>query len=66
MASRLLCTNQKQITKVLQDTVNKGGEGIILRKVRSLYERGRSLLLFKLKVINVKWRHGILMVFQNR
>jgi hypothetical protein len=30
--------------------IDDGGEGIILRKVHSLYEQGRSISLFKLKV----------------
>ena len=37
----------------IQMVIDDGGEGIIVRKVGSLYEHGRSKELLKLKVKNI-------------
>eukprot|EP00026_Physarum_polycephalum_P001864 Phypoly_transcript_01867.p1 GENE.Phypoly_transcript_01867~~Phypoly_transcript_01867.p1 ORF type:complete len:897 (+),score=81.10 Phypoly_transcript_01867:37-2727(+) len=47
---RIFCSHKKQLVKTLKKIVRKGGEGLILRKPNSLYERGKSSSLLKLKV----------------
>lgn len=42
---------KENIQKKVQGIIDDGGEGIILRKHSSLYERGRTQNLVKLKVI---------------
>ena len=37
---------------ISQDIIEDGGEGVILRKVGSFYEHGRTSSLIKLKVPN--------------
>jgi ATP dependent DNA ligase domain len=49
-AARLLCTGKKQLNQMVQNIINDGGEGVILRKPKSIYENGRSSTLIKLKV----------------
>ena len=34
----------------MEDVVSEGGEGMVARKPKSVYEHGRSQLLFKIKV----------------
>eukprot|EP00026_Physarum_polycephalum_P002350 Phypoly_transcript_02356.p1 GENE.Phypoly_transcript_02356~~Phypoly_transcript_02356.p1 ORF type:complete len:908 (+),score=118.97 Phypoly_transcript_02356:113-2836(+) len=48
-APRFLCENIITLTQSLQCIIDAGGEGVILRKPRSLYESGRSTSLLKLK-----------------
>jgi len=45
----MLCNTKHQLAYALKEITNQGGEGVILRKPSSLYEQGRSMLLFKLK-----------------
>jgi DNA ligase-1 len=44
------CKNQQHMHKFLQDIIDEGGEGIILRDPFSLYQPGRSLGFLKHKV----------------
>jgi hypothetical protein len=50
-ASRMLCKEHKRLARLARLVLKNGGEGIILRKPKSVYERGRSAFLLKLKVI---------------
>eukprot|EP00026_Physarum_polycephalum_P002130 Phypoly_transcript_02134.p1 GENE.Phypoly_transcript_02134~~Phypoly_transcript_02134.p1 ORF type:complete len:738 (+),score=96.58 Phypoly_transcript_02134:691-2904(+) len=47
--SQCKCINRKHLTKSIQFAIEKGAEGIIARKPKSLYEHGKSLSLVKLK-----------------
>eukprot|EP00026_Physarum_polycephalum_P001040 Phypoly_transcript_01041.p1 GENE.Phypoly_transcript_01041~~Phypoly_transcript_01041.p1 ORF type:complete len:1163 (+),score=140.56 Phypoly_transcript_01041:229-3717(+) len=49
IATRLICTARKLLSHSLKDIILDGGEGLILRKPKSLYVPGRSDDLFKLK-----------------
>ena len=49
VASRFSREDYWSHTELVQAIVEDGGEGIIMRKARSLYEQGRSTSLFKLK-----------------
>eukprot|EP00026_Physarum_polycephalum_P000339 Phypoly_transcript_00339.p1 GENE.Phypoly_transcript_00339~~Phypoly_transcript_00339.p1 ORF type:complete len:1688 (+),score=210.60 Phypoly_transcript_00339:78-5141(+) len=49
LAPRFLCSSVVALTKILRQIVEEGGEGVILRKPRSLYDPGRSTSLVKLK-----------------
>lgn len=44
------CKGSGHLKNVSKKVIKSGGEGIILRKFGSLYERGRSASLLKLKV----------------
>lgn len=46
----MLCIKKRTVRVALQNTIDSGGEGVILRQVLSLYEHGRSPVLLKLKV----------------
>jgi ATP-dependent DNA ligase len=46
----MLCTSKRQLTAVAECILSEGGEGLILRKVKSFYIPGRSDLLLKFKV----------------
>lgn len=49
---RTACKNKTQFSYFMQNIVEEGGgEGLILRKARSVYEHGKSVSLLKLKVI---------------
>lgn len=48
---RVECTNKKHIIFFIKSILKDAGEGVIIRKPNSLYEKGRSTNLFKLKVI---------------
>ena len=50
MAPRVLCKHSKHLNVLVQEVIDDGGEGVIMRKVGSLYEHGRSPNLIKLKV----------------
>lgn len=50
VASRMLCSSKETLVKKLESIINEGGEGLIVRKPKSLYESGRSINLLKLKV----------------
>lgn len=47
---RMICKDEKHLGVTTQTIIDDGGEGVILRKVGSLYERGRNSSLVKLKV----------------
>lgn len=47
---RMNCTAESHSADILRGILKDGGEGIMMRKPLSLYERGRSLSLVKLKV----------------
>src|SRR5690606_20926543 len=49
--SHELCTGKVQLLRMLDEVVARGGEGLVLRKAGSLYERKRSDTLLKVK----KW-----------
>lgn len=55
ISARSLCISKQLVGDTLQHIIDNGGEGVILRKPKSLYEGGRSTSLIKLKVLN-KWR----------
>jgi DNA ligase-1 len=46
-----MCTSRKQLLEKLDEIVNAGGEGIMLRQARSIYINDRSDILLKVK----KW-----------
>lgn len=48
---RVRLKNDKQVNYFLQNIINDGGEGVVVRKVNSIYEHGRTPSLLKLKVI---------------
>jgi hypothetical protein len=50
IAPRFLCVTPLLLTNSLQQVVEGGGEGVILRKPLSLYLSGRSASLLKVKV----------------
>lgn len=50
-AFRLSCGQKQQLMRFVQAIIDDGGEGIIMRKLDSLYEQGRSKSVIKLKVI---------------
>ena len=45
-----MCLGSKHLSGMMKEILENGGEGIILRKVKSLYEHGRTPNLIKLKV----------------
>ena len=49
-AARLMCNQRKVLRKLIQHIISDGGEGVILRRPRSIYLHGRSDSLIKLKV----------------
>eukprot|EP00026_Physarum_polycephalum_P003407 Phypoly_transcript_03418.p1 GENE.Phypoly_transcript_03418~~Phypoly_transcript_03418.p1 ORF type:complete len:724 (+),score=75.11 Phypoly_transcript_03418:129-2300(+) len=49
LAFRTACKNQRHLEKMLKDVLEKGGEGCVLRKMGSGYERGRSSEVLKVK-----------------
>ena len=51
MAPRLLCGNNVFLNAMLQVIVEHGGEGVMMRRVGSYYEYGRSPALLKLKKV---------------
>ena len=46
----MLCSSRRGLTKSIEKIIKQGGEGLILRGVKSPYDRGRSPFLLKLKV----------------
>lgn len=44
------CTGKEHLKRVFDRIINEGGEGVILRNARSMYEHGRSPNFCKLKV----------------
>jgi len=46
---RVICASNKHLTTHLQNIIEDGGEGVIVRQRRSFYVPGRSPLLIKLK-----------------
>ena len=51
----MLGKSDEQTGLLVASTIADGGEGLILRLCGSLYERGRSLSLIKLKVYHSNW-----------
>eukprot|EP00026_Physarum_polycephalum_P001458 Phypoly_transcript_01460.p1 GENE.Phypoly_transcript_01460~~Phypoly_transcript_01460.p1 ORF type:complete len:826 (+),score=126.37 Phypoly_transcript_01460:385-2862(+) len=49
VAMRVACRSRYHLNDFMQLVVDEGGEGVILRKERSLYEHGKSLSLLKIK-----------------
>eukprot|EP00026_Physarum_polycephalum_P001538 Phypoly_transcript_01540.p1 GENE.Phypoly_transcript_01540~~Phypoly_transcript_01540.p1 ORF type:complete len:1069 (+),score=95.14 Phypoly_transcript_01540:45-3251(+) len=49
VATRIMCKNSKHLNTLVQGVIDDEGEGVIMRKVGSLYENGRSPNLIKLK-----------------
>jgi DNA ligase 1 len=47
---RVLCNSNKHLTTAVENILSAGGEGVILQKPGSFYEKGRSNSLIKLKV----------------
>ena len=61
--SRFLLCEKSHLNKVVQLVIEDGGEGVILRKIGSLYEQGRSQSLLKFKVHLILITHSILYSF---
>ncbi|KAJ3343953.1 hypothetical protein HDU93_005236 [Gonapodya sp. JEL0774] len=49
LVRQTLCTGQSHVLKMLKDVENVGGEGLMLRKPDSRYEKSRSNTLLKVK-----------------
>eukprot|EP00026_Physarum_polycephalum_P001467 Phypoly_transcript_01469.p1 GENE.Phypoly_transcript_01469~~Phypoly_transcript_01469.p1 ORF type:complete len:1107 (+),score=182.36 Phypoly_transcript_01469:326-3322(+) len=49
VVSRCLCKNKAHMRDAVKGVIENGGEGIIMRKVKSMYERGRTSSLLKIK-----------------
>jgi DNA ligase-1 len=49
------CTGQTHLNEYMQNILQEGGEGVMLRRPQSLYEPGRSKSLYKFKVRSL-WR----------
>jgi ATP-dependent DNA ligase len=47
---RVMCKNSTHLENAAQIVITDGGEGLILQRIGSLYERGRTSSLMKLKV----------------
>jgi len=50
VAERQVCTDMQHLERVFQDMIDRGGEGIILRNPKSMYQPGRSPGYLKHKV----------------
>lgn len=50
VAPRISCESSGNLKLFVENIIEDGGEGVILRKHSSLYEPGRSQNLIKLKV----------------
>jgi ATP-dependent DNA ligase len=46
----MLCETKKQVANLVHEIINDGGEGVILRYPKSIFDQGRSNLLVKIKV----------------
>eukprot|EP00026_Physarum_polycephalum_P003969 Phypoly_transcript_03986.p1 GENE.Phypoly_transcript_03986~~Phypoly_transcript_03986.p1 ORF type:complete len:741 (+),score=114.71 Phypoly_transcript_03986:43-2265(+) len=49
LAPRILCKSPRQLHKSMAHVMKDGGEGVILRKINSVYAPGRSKFLWKIK-----------------
>jgi hypothetical protein len=49
-APRMLCKHSKHLKRMIDGIIDMEGEGVILRRVGSIYKHGKSPLLLKLKV----------------
>jgi hypothetical protein len=47
---RVMSENNAHLSSTVQGIIEDGGEGVILRKIGSIYEHGRSPSLLKIKV----------------
>ena len=45
-----MCNSKKHLKDALRHVLSDGGEGVIMRRPRSMYEPGRTPNLMKLKV----------------
>ena len=52
LAPRVLCLNKEVLNLFNKGIIENDGEGVILRNVGSHYDRGKSPLLLKVKVIS--------------
>ena len=50
ISARMICQNPIHLKRVVQNVAEGGGEGVILQRLASNYEQGRSASLIKLKV----------------
>jgi ATP-dependent DNA ligase len=48
--AHVICTNTKFHRNFIENIQNTGGEGVVLRKPKSIYIHGRSEELMKIKV----------------
>jgi DNA ligase 1 len=53
VAPKIECEDRQHLEKILQDIVDNGGEGIILRNPSTPYEAGRSPGFLKHKVLRI-------------
>eukprot|EP00026_Physarum_polycephalum_P001339 Phypoly_transcript_01340.p1 GENE.Phypoly_transcript_01340~~Phypoly_transcript_01340.p1 ORF type:complete len:1070 (+),score=142.73 Phypoly_transcript_01340:227-3436(+) len=49
VAPRVKCVTKRQLANMAQSVILEGGEGVVLRKPKSIYENGRSAFLLKIK-----------------
>ena len=54
VAERQECTDMQHLERVFQDMIDRGGEGIILRNPKSMYQPGRSPGYLKHKVYTTR------------
>jgi ATP-dependent DNA ligase len=47
---RVLCKSKSHLNEMVLTITENGGEGVIIRKLHSCYENGRSTHLLKIKV----------------
>lgn len=59
----MLCKDNITTKNLMKEVIENEGEGLILRKVRSIYENGRSSSLVKLKVHFYKFFKMFLQIF---
>jgi ATP-dependent DNA ligase len=57
---RVLCRGESHLNEIVSTITENGGEGVILRKLQSLYESGRSAQLLKVKVSLLDDQEGII------
>lgn len=50
LAPRMKCKKGTHLREMMEGIVEGGGEGIMLRKIASFYEHGKSQSLLKIKV----------------
>eukprot|EP00026_Physarum_polycephalum_P003234 Phypoly_transcript_03244.p1 GENE.Phypoly_transcript_03244~~Phypoly_transcript_03244.p1 ORF type:complete len:742 (+),score=88.29 Phypoly_transcript_03244:221-2446(+) len=60
---RVLCNGRAHLHLLVESIIENGGEGVILRKIGSLYESGRALSLLKLKTAHQSDEEAIVVGF---